>query len=97
MSPATGTAAASSNEEFAGFNASLFSRAIAYSAKPPVDLPNTSSPGLNWVMLLATASTRPAMSVPSPGFFGLRKPSEVRAKNGAPLMLCQSRGFAEAA
>src|SRR5260221_446306 len=41
---ATGMAAASSNERLAGFNATLFSGTVAYSAKLPVHAPKTSSP-----------------------------------------------------
>src|SRR5436190_23191723 len=49
VSPARGTAAACSNEAFAGFEANQDSEARAYSTKDPRHIPNTSSPGLNLV------------------------------------------------
>src|SRR6267142_6037525 len=49
VSPASGTAAASSNETLAGFATKDDSEAHAYSARDPRHSPRTSSPGLNWV------------------------------------------------
>src|SRR3990172_5385822 len=59
--------------------------------------PKTSSPGMNSVTLLPTASTTPAISAPFPGVLGLKNPSARRAMNGSPRILCQSKGFAAAA
>jgi hypothetical protein len=47
--PEMGTVAACSKVRFAGLGASLFSGARAYSAKAPLPMPNTSSPGWNLV------------------------------------------------
>src|SRR5260221_9804743 len=77
VSPARGTAAASSKETFAGFAARYDSEAHAYSARDPRQNPKTSSPGLNRVTLRPTDSTCPATS--RPGRFilglGLRRPT----------------------
>src|SRR2546430_2106788 len=76
----------------AGFRANLSSVAHAYSAKAPRDTPNTSSPGLNSVTFLPTASTWPATSTPSRLSFGVRSPG-MRRINGAPLIVNKSSGF----
>src|SRR2546422_3308508 len=60
----------------------------AYWAKAPRDTPNTSSPGLNSVTFLPTASTWPATSTPSRLSFGVRSPG-MRRINGAPLIVKQ--------
>jgi hypothetical protein len=62
---ATGAEAACSNVTLFGFitNADFMPNIdseVAYSAKAPRHVPNTSSPGLNCVTLLPTASTWPA-------------------------------------
>src|SRR5439155_11125540 len=75
VSPARGTAAACSNETFAGFAAKYDSEAHAYSARDPRQSPNTSSPGLNRVTFRPTASTRPATSRPGGFRLGLRRPT----------------------
>ena len=69
VSPASGTAAASSNEAFAGFAATTCSLATARSASPPIrsfsSRANTASPGANRVTAAPTRSTTPATSQPS--------------------------------
>ena len=72
--PAMATEAACSKVRLAGLAASASSAAAAYSAYEPLHQPKTSSPGLNRVTLLPTASTVPATSVPRMPFFGLRSP-----------------------
>jgi F420-non-reducing hydrogenase iron-sulfur subunit len=72
--PATGTAAASSNEMLGGFRASMASRASVYSAKEPAPFPNTSSPSLNLVTFAPTPSTVPATSDPHLGSLGFSTP-----------------------
>src|SRR6266576_5319958 len=57
VNPAIGTEAACSNDTLAGLETTLESAAHAYSAKAPRVHPKTSSPGLNCVTLLPTAST----------------------------------------
>ena len=57
-----------------GFMANADSEVHAYSVKAPRHEPNTSSPGLNCVTLLPTASTWPATSTPSRVTFGFVKP-----------------------
>ena len=70
VSADTDTTAACSKVMFAGLRASLSSRAAAYSAKAPRPIPNTSSPAANRVTAEPTATTVPATSRPSTGFFG---------------------------
>src|SRR5207245_6611763 len=82
VSAATLTEAACSNVTLEGFVATADSEVHAYSAKDPRHEPNTSSPGLNSVTFLPTASTCPATSTPSCGFFGLRRPAIMRRKYG---------------
>src|ERR1035438_5364851 len=94
---ATGTEAACSNVMFSGFTTNADSEVHTYSAKAPRQLPNTSSPGLNCVTFLPTASTSPATSTPSRVIFGLRSPAAMRTRYGTPLMKCQSSGLTEAA
>ena len=72
--PMVATAAACSKLRFAGFGASLSSRARAYSAYEPLAIPNTSSPGWNRVTWSPTASTTPATSEPGTGVLGARSP-----------------------
>src|SRR5438445_10359534 len=62
---AIGTEAACSNVTLSGFTTNADSEAHTYSAKAPLQVPNTASPGLNWVTFLPTASTWPATSTPS--------------------------------
>src|SRR5271157_2785438 len=95
--PATDTAAACSNVTLPGFVTNDDSEVRAYSAKAPRHEPNTSSPGLNWVTFLPTASTWPATSTPSRLILGLRSPVIMRRGYGVPLMKCQSSGLTEAA
>src|SRR6267143_7021902 len=62
--------------------------------------PYTSSPGLNLVTLLLTASTLPAMSLPILGSFGLRNPllrvTTIRSRRfGPPVISYRSAGFTE--
>ena len=84
MIAAIGTAAASSNDTFAGFRTRRTSRAGAYSAQAAPDVPNTSSPGLNSVTSFPTASTTPATSAPTLVLLGLRRPPpNSRTKYGA--------------
>src|SRR5918995_1813682 len=96
VSPATGTAAACSNDTLAGFSTSASSGTVTYSAKVPVPAPNTSSPGSKRVTFPPTASTTPARSRPSLDL-GLRSPICGRATQGVPVMAYQSAGFTEAA
>ena len=70
-----GTTAACSKVRFAGLWASLSSRAAAYSANEPRDIPYTSSPTANRVTSEPTATTVPATSMPGTGFFGRRNPN----------------------
>src|SRR5918993_4939090 len=92
VSPATGTAAACSNDTLAGFSTSASSGTVTYSAKVPVPAPNTSSPGSKRVTFPPTASTTPARSRPSLDL-GLRSPICGRATQGVPVMAYQSAGF----
>src|SRR6266540_3147789 len=91
---AIGTAAASSNDTFAGFGARRASRATAYSAQAPGATPSTSSPGRKSSTALPTASTRPARSVPTSLVFGFSSPDEGRAKSG-PVTWYHSAGFTD--
>ena len=86
-----GTTAACSKERFAGLRASLSSRAAAYSANEPRDIPNTSSPTANLVTAEPTATTVPATSMPGTGFFGRAEPeADDRAGGtGLPAIMCQ--------
>jgi hypothetical protein len=70
---------------------------VAYSANAPRQVPNTSSPGLNCVTFLPTASTWPATSTPGRLIFDLPSPSSNRRMNGSPFINFQSRGLTEAA
>jgi hypothetical protein len=79
VSPATGTAAACSNDRLAGLGTSASAATAAYSAKAPPPAPNTSSPTLRRVTLPPTASTTPARSMPSL-VLGLRSPIWGRAR-----------------
>jgi hypothetical protein len=85
---AIGTAAASSNEMFAGFITMFrLSRTRTYSENAPSRPPNTSSPGLNFVTLFPTDSTTPAKSTPSNGSLGLPTPEPIRRMTyGLPRM-----------
>src|SRR5215207_9580916 len=96
VSPATGTAAACSNDTLAGFSTSPSSATATYSASVPAPAPNTSSPGFRRATFPPTASTAPARSRPSLAF-GLRSPICGRARYGVPVMAYQSAGFTEAA
>ena len=78
MSAETGTAAAWSNDSFAGLGASLSGRARAYSANDASPMPNTASPGVNAVTPAPTASTVPARLRPGLRYFGLRRPNPAR-------------------
>ena len=70
-----GTAAACSNDRFAGLGASRSARATANSAKePPLQTPYTSSPGENPVTSLPTDSTVPATLRPGLSPLGRRRP-----------------------
>ena len=69
-----GTDAAWSKVRLVGFRASSPSAAAAKSANEPWLQPKTSSPTLNRVTALPTASTVPATSVPRTPLFGLRRP-----------------------
>src|SRR3954447_15903286 len=57
--PVIGTVAASSNERFVGFGASLFTPAATYSANAPSQMPYTASPTWNVATSGPTASMRP--------------------------------------
>src|ERR1039457_6492176 len=92
-----GQEAACSNVTLLGFMTNAASEVHAYSAKAPRHVPNTASPGLNWVTFLPTASTWPATSAPSRVTFGLRSPAGMRTAYGVPLIKCQSYGLTEAA
>src|SRR5271166_2048619 len=109
---ARGTEAACSNVTLSGFVTKVDSGAHTYSAKAPwqwiqtcapescgslIHEPNTSSPGLNCVTFLPTASTWPATSTPSRVIFGLVSPDIARTTYGLPLIKCQSRGLTEVA
>ncbi len=67
--------------------------AHAYSAKAPWHAPNTSSPGLNWITFLPTASTWPATSRPSRVSFGLSSPNSKRPMYGLPLISLLADNF----
>src|ERR1700751_409374 len=96
VNAATGADAACSNVRLGGFKANVDSGAHAYSAKAPwqtqtptleacgsrMHAPNSSSPGLNWVTLLPTASTWPATSTPSRVTFRFAKPSDYASTAG---------------
>jgi len=69
VSPAIGTAAAWSKLTLSGFRTNLASEAQAYSAKAPLQAPNTASPGLNCVTVPPTAATSPATSTPGRWLF----------------------------
>src|ERR1039457_4133201 len=64
-----GTHAACSNVMLSGFNTNTASAVQTYSAKAPLHVPKTASPGLNVVTLLPTATTSPAQSTPGRGLF----------------------------
>ena len=67
------------------------SDAEAYSAKEPLEVPNTSSPAWNCVTFGPTASTTPATSMPRTRTLGARNPKPTtRSKYGRPVMTCQS-------
>src|SRR5713101_5164859 len=66
-------------------------------AKAPPHAPNTSSPGLNCVTFLPTASTWPATSRPGRAIVGLRSPNSMRRLYGLPFIKRQSSGLTEAA
>src|SRR5690348_7286644 len=93
---ATGKEAACWNVNWLGILANARSNGQAYSAREPRQVPNASSPGLNWVTFLPTASTRPAISAPSHPSFGFRKPIMTRPAKGMPRRRCQSSGFMDA-
>src|SRR5256884_2880853 len=93
VNPAIGTEAACSNVTFSGFRASFDSEAHAYSAKAPRHRPNTSSPDLNCVTFLPSASTWPATSTPGRLIFDLPSPSSNRRMNGPPFINFQSSGL----
>ena len=98
MSAETGTAAACSKVRFAGLGASLASSAQAYSAKEPSQVPNTSSPGLNRVTSLPTASTRPGDVRARTRCLRRAEPEPVeRTRYGRPVMRCQTPGSTPAA
>ena len=91
------TAAASSNDRFAGMVVmGARSGRHRYSACAPMSLaltPNTRSPGANPVTSAPTASTTPANSVPSTGFLGRSQPVKNRAIHGVALRSPQSVRF----
>src|SRR5579859_4376048 len=98
VSAAIGMAAACSAVTFSGRKANLAVGAQAYSAYAPLQHPKTSSPTLNCVTFLPTASTWPATSAPSRVSVGPRKPpAGIRIGYGSPRMKCQSYGFTDAA
>ena len=74
VSAETGTAAACAKVRLAGLGASLSGRALAYSAKEPSAMPNTSSPTCSVVTAGPVASTRPATSRPRTRVLGARIP-----------------------
>src|SRR5215472_14813306 len=74
VSAAIGTEAACSNVTFSGFITNAASEAHVYSAKAPLHVPNTASPGLNCVTLLPTASTWPDHINPQPFVLWLAQP-----------------------
>ena len=93
-----GTTAACSNVRLAGFGASVSSCPRAYSAKAPLQAPNTSSPGRSRVTPAPTAATRPATSCPATRSFGRRSPKPIsRTRYGRPVMRCQTPGSRPAA
>src|SRR6266568_354213 len=93
---AIGTEAACSNVTLSGFTTNADSGAHTYSAKAPLQVPNTASPGLNWVTFLPTASTWPATSWPIRVSFGLRRPVIMRTMYDVPRK-SRSSGLTEAA
>src|SRR6516162_9267814 len=111
VNAATGEEAACSYVTLSGFRNNVDSGAHAYSAKAPwqtqtltleacgsrIHTPNTSSPGLNCVTSLPTASTWPATSTPSRVTFGLRSPVRMRPLYGLPPSKPPSSGLTEAA
>jgi hypothetical protein len=74
----TPTAAACSKLRLAGLGAIVPAFAVAYSAKVPSPMPNTSSPTLNPVTPLPTPATRPANSMPRTRALGVRTPTTNR-------------------
>src|SRR5206468_5173624 len=90
VSPANGREAACSNETFGGLMTSDRSEGHAYSAREPRQVPNTSSPGLNCVTFLPTASTWPATSRPSRVSLGLRNPKIKRLSHASRIMYASS-------
>src|SRR6266404_381104 len=82
-----------------GFSTRLYSSNewVATLSEAPDLPPNTSSPSLNRLTFLPTASTVPAKSTPSRGFSGFPKPSSRRTRYGVPSTSCQSRGLTDAA
>jgi hypothetical protein len=89
--------AACSNVKFSGLMANPDSGAHTYSAKAPLHIPNTSSPGLKCITLLPTASTCPATSTPGRVSLGLRSPNSMRKLCGLPFIKPASSGLTEAA
>ncbi len=84
-----GTVAACSKLRLAGLGAILSSRAVAYSAKEPAAMPNTSSPGWKRVTSVPISSTRPAASMPRTRALGRRNPKpRMRSRYGRPVMTC---------
>src|SRR5207237_9386783 len=97
VTPASGTAAACSNETFTGFATSIDGVVQTYSASVPRPQPNTASPALNSVTFFPTDATSPARSQPGVGFFGLRAPASRRIGNGVARTGGQSRALSGAA
>src|SRR5271166_5848270 len=112
VNAARGAEAACSNVTLSGFVTNVDSGAQTYSAKAPwqwtqtaapescgslTHEPNTSSPGLNCVTFLPTASILPATSRPGRVSFGLRSPNSMRALYGLPFIKPPSSGLTEAA
>ena len=106
ISPAVGTAAASSKLTSGGLSATPASGAVAYSAKAPplrhctprMVSANTSSPARKRVTAAPTDSTIPATSVPGTRSFGRRMPEPIRrSAHGRPATTCQTSGCTEAA
>src|SRR5437762_13583467 len=100
VSAATGADAAWSNVTFAGLRTNTdfipgTNCEVAYSANAPRQVPNTSSPGLNCVTFLPTASTWPATSTPGRLIFDLPSPSSNRRMHGPPFIYLQPRGLTE--
>src|ERR1035441_8737351 len=75
VNPAQATEPACSNVTLGGLITNPRSRAHAYSAREGRATPKTSSPALNSVTFLATASTSPATSLP-PGPAPAHPPKE---------------------